>query len=589
MQLGRAERIFEEYTEVLRTVLVHGRGPRTAARGRAVKNIDRRTRAGAASVLGRSLGSAVRLVRQLVPDHAGRVGARPSLARRSEHERARRRLVAEIAQLEAEVERLHSMIISNAVPMRGDGARRSLKELLDASRQKRELAYEKRQELLRVERHLDRESRLRPLEPVRDRARAEGPVRLVQKGSPRGSGTRTERTVSVGRAARGSSRAQPERIAFDRLVQRLRDPDPDIRREAVLRLSALGSPEVPELLLTALDDQNDRVRLSALNALVGSNHRAAADAFRRYVQHENPALRLAALRGLASLDARYLPTAALVDRLEDPDPSVRRTAAELLGWRRHDRATSDIVHALALALHDDDRTVRAAAVQALGTLADDRGVLSLIQATLDVADDVRDVALGSLRAMVGGVVDRLSEGRSPAERAAALKEWWKTARADVCLAAHEGDVAVRRREVVGPPAPGPPVPVAPTQGAPSATAQGAAVRPSSTGAGAGPSAAAPRKEPPVAPDAAAAEATVRPETPVDPGEGMAAMPDESAEDFETMFMPGDEDATDAAGSGGSADAGAPEPQAEGADTEDAEEGAFEDLFGGGDEEKGGEA
>jgi HEAT repeat protein len=550
-----------------------------------VKNVDDKI-GSAAWMLGRSLGSAARLVRQLVPRRrffgGGSDAAESGSVALREYERTRRRLNLEISQLEVEIERLHSMITTSGVPMRGEGGTASLDELLDQSRQKRDLSHEKRQELARVERHISRERRLSPLEPPEvKRRRVEAAARRrstdrERQSSARSSTGRGASRAAVAKAVEGGSfgnRAQ--RLAFTRVTERLLDKDPDVRRDAVLELGRLGGANVPELLLSAVEDPSERVRLAALNALVGSNHSESAEAFRRYLHDKNPAVRLSALRGLASLNARLLPNADLIARLEDSDAAIRRTSANILGWRRDGVIGREVIHALALTLHDDDDDVRAAAAEALGNLGHHQGILSLINALEDPSAQVKEAADRALRSVLGEPFDRVGEGASGTARVTALKEWWKEARTDVYLASHVGELPIEG--VRGSPAAAPPTRVAEPPAAP-APAKKAASAAKPTERSAKVAAVAKPESAPDAKAGAAAQAVAAEKGAEQAVEAAEEPGDESSEDFESVLAGGEESAEQPEAAEAAKEAeGGEEAESEG------EEGAFEDIFGGGEE------
>lgn len=553
-------------------------------------------------LLGRSLGNAARFVRRLVPRRRGGDAAAESASPAlREHERARRRLALEIVGLEAEIERLHGMITSNATPLHGEGAGRSnLSELLDQSRQKRELLYEKRQALSRVERYIARERRLSPLEPPEVKARRSQVAQRVSVSGARRQAARsaapesTARQAAVARAVeRGSFGNRGQRLAFERNAQRLLDKDPDIRREAVLELSRIGGPDVPDLLLSAVDDSSERVRLAALNALVGSNHRASAEVFRRYLHDKNAALRLSALRGLASLNPRFLPNDELTTHLEDSDAAIRRTAANVLGWRRDGNIAPDVIHALTLALHDHEDEVRVAVAEALGNLGDHRGVLALINTLKDASTQVSEAAERALRAVLGEQVDGVGKGLSKPERVAALKAWWKEARPEAYLAAHAGELPAHAAEprpafaaerpaasvaaaAAAPAArvPAPPAPAAakPAAAPPAPAAAKPAVAPPAQ-APAAPRAQPVAEPPPAQPAVVASEPSPQESAAAVSEEPLPEGTEESGEEFENMFAAGAEQEAEGPSEGGE------EQPGEEAESEEGE-GGFEDIFGG---------
>lgn len=131
---------------------------------------------------------------------------------------------------------------------------------------------------------------------------------------------------------------------------------------------------------------------------------------RAALRDDDPALRLAALGALAR--AQSLDSPDLIDALRDPDPGVRRRAAELaasqvdevlgsalLGiledpeplvvemaaWALGERnAAPDVIEALShIAEHHEDPLCRESAVAALGALGDPAGLPAILRATTD--------------------------------------------------------------------------------------------------------------------------------------------------------------------------------------------------------------
>ncbi|MBA5861900.1 MAG: hypothetical protein GDA65_04210 [Nitrospira sp. CR1.1] len=85
----------------------------------------------------------------------------------------------------------------------------------------------------------------------------------------------------------------------------------------------------------------------------------------------------------------------LGELLADPDPEVRRTAAEALGKIGHQSASSGLIAALA----DRDHRVRAAAALALGRVSDGMGATPLVEHLADSSEPVRSasaLALGEM-------------------------------------------------------------------------------------------------------------------------------------------------------------------------------------------------
>lgn len=119
-----------------------------------------------------------------------------------------------------------------------------------------------------------------------------------------------------------------EKTAVPLLIDALKDPDADIRRDAAWNLGNLGDERAIPALTEALKDQDDDVRFHVA---------------RNLGKFEEPAVPF------------------LLDALEDPDEYVRRYAAWILGVIGDDRA----IPALETALNDPSEYVRKGAEQAL--------------------------------------------------------------------------------------------------------------------------------------------------------------------------------------------------------------------------------
>ena len=132
----------------------------------------------------------------------------------------------------------------------------------------------------------------------------------------------------------------------------------EIDRLARSRNVERGAPRLAELLGTA-PDANVRARAaSALAALSGPLSRAA---LARALGDSAPDVRVQAVRALRSVDgARAIPALGRV-LLSDPDSTVRRAAAQMLGSLQDPAATA----ALSVAVQDADALVRREITRAL--------------------------------------------------------------------------------------------------------------------------------------------------------------------------------------------------------------------------------
>ena len=121
---------------------------------------------------------------------------------------------------------------------------------------------------------------------------------------------------------------------------------------------ARGAPRLAELLGTASDSV---VRARAASALAALNGPLSHPALARALGDSAPAVRAQAVRALRSVDgARAIPALGRV-LLTDPDVTVRRAAAQMLGSLQEPAATS----ALSVASEDADAIVRREVTRAL--------------------------------------------------------------------------------------------------------------------------------------------------------------------------------------------------------------------------------
>ena len=90
---------------------------------------------------------------------------------------------------------------------------------------------------------------------------------------------------------------------------------------------------------------------------------------------------------------------ALIERLTDTHPSVRRAAAQSLGNLRARRAVSALIGALS----DKSREVRSAAAGALGNIEDSKAIPALVKVMGDESAEVREQAINALSRFEGEV------------------------------------------------------------------------------------------------------------------------------------------------------------------------------------------
>ena len=186
---------------------------------------------------------------------------------------------------------------------------------------------------------------------------------------------RVEATEALGRLK--SSEALPP------LLGCLRDDDKEVRAEAARALGQLGDPGGVEALVNALVEPDVGVRQAAVRALIKISPsweqlpaaKEAAPNVWAALRQKDPAVQFAAAEVLRRLgespsasppppDKREAAISTLIELLRDPDPDLRRTAAQSLTRLTARRAAAD----LEAALGDSDSTVRQAAATALKAL-----------------------------------------------------------------------------------------------------------------------------------------------------------------------------------------------------------------------------
>jgi hypothetical protein len=399
-----------------------------------------RARASGISDFARTLGFTVSLVGRLVPNPIKPDALRLPSGRKSRVDtsqglrRLREELMVEVTRLQARLDRLHERLATGVDPSVGMAA---VSSLVEQARAVRTQLDEKRDELVRIERHLTRERVLEPSDAYEAGQPQGAPppsqARALAEADP-GQQREKERRRSAKKIAKQAS--APDRYAkktLQRLSETLFDGDPHIRRESAQRLAEFGGAAATRLLQLALDDPHERVRLGALNALTLVDGPERVATFRRFLHDEGPMMRLAALRGLSAI-GRELKRSELLAALEDQDARVRMAAAGWLGARRDQAA----VRPLVFMLSDDDEEVRAAAAEGLGALGDDGAVLGLIRALGDESESVRAAVRWALRSLVGEEIESVGLELEGDARIAALKSWWSEARIATSVARTEG-------------------------------------------------------------------------------------------------------------------------------------------------------
>jgi HEAT repeat protein len=249
--------------------------------------------------------------------------------------------------------------------------------------------------------------------------------------------------------------------AAAQLAQAMRDPEPAVRRDAVLALGQLGKAAVPHLTL-ALQENDPNVRQAAASFLgsMGPEAAPAVPGLALALQDKEASVRVEAaiaLRRIGPRAAAAVP--ALIQSLEDPDPSVRSYASTSLSEIR-----SPNVWALVKLINQGDLNTRKAATKAL---VENYRALRLTAATFRKMAQSEDAAsrelaletLGILRADDDATLNTLStalKDLDPKVRLAAVKALlavsWKTQTAlpalTACLDDPSPDVRAAAKETL---------------------------------------------------------------------------------------------------------------------------------------------
>ena len=229
---------------------------------------------------------------------------------------------------------------------------------------------------------------------------------------------------SIGRAASPRRTARALRkldgisgnLALSEVLDRLDDPDPDVREEAARALGRIRAPESVEPLIQHLRDPGvddparcgqrpgpdrrragrARPRRRALEPHARDPRclRAALELIRKPRCRSAGAARV--LRALKEANGD-VPAAQIIERLDDPDPNVREEAARALGrLRPRGEVEPEVLEALVRHLRDQASKIRSEAALALGDLGDAKAIPALVECLSDPSVEVQDACARAL-------------------------------------------------------------------------------------------------------------------------------------------------------------------------------------------------
>jgi HEAT repeat protein len=234
--------------------------------------------------------------------------------------------------------------------------------------------------------------------------------------------------------------------AVEPLLQRLRDPDPSVRRFAVVALTEIGDPRAEEYLVGLLNDPDPAIRTYASVGLMNFGGRISVKLL--LASLNNPDTQWLAVRildkigrkdvdeligalkdektrwyaeqALTRLDGNVLPQ--LEERLKGSDAVLRGNVAQVMGAVKDRRAVAPLLDAiqaeddsglasasalirigdpaavepLVQLLENRSEQVRIYAAYALGGLKDRRAVPALVRSLADPSSSVRGIAAHAL-------------------------------------------------------------------------------------------------------------------------------------------------------------------------------------------------
>lgn len=179
------------------------------------------------------------------------------------------------------------------------------------------------------------------------------------------------------------------------LVERLRDRDPAVRREAIRALGELRAVEAVGDIAEAIEALSEWGNLLLVMALIRMGPESASRIGVLLGVSKSPAMTKALLQVTSRLGVAADP--AMIRTLAaHPDPEVRVEAVRVLGAVVPDGETSSVC---LVAMDDPEWPVRALAAWSLGRVGDERAIARLARAMGDPAYWVRyhvAVAMGAL-------------------------------------------------------------------------------------------------------------------------------------------------------------------------------------------------
>ncbi|MCE9545591.1 MAG: HEAT repeat domain-containing protein, partial [Planctomycetia bacterium] len=186
----------------------------------------------------------------------------------------------------------------------------------------------------------------------------------------------------------------PDPAIIPIVAQVIDDPDDEVRRIALETIIGRPEPACTDLMLKALaSSPRVDVRMLALLRFTRLPNPAALEPLAVAAKDEEDALRVQALQALAKIDGPRA-SALIAEALADPIPEVRLAAATLLGTRKDDPSEAAIIAALQ---SNPDVEVRRLAATRFQTIPTPKAVPALAVALKDVDDQLRLLTVQALQ------------------------------------------------------------------------------------------------------------------------------------------------------------------------------------------------
>ncbi len=175
---------------------------------------------------------------------------------------------------------------------------------------------------------------------------------------------------------------------IDDLIEKLKDPENEVRRNTAYRLGDIGDISAVPALIKALEDEDNEIRAVAAWSLGENGDPSAVPALIEALGDEDAEVKLKSVEAILKVGKPAVP--ALIELLEGG--KRRAFAAKALGKI----GDSSAVAALIMALEDNDWAVVRESIVALGEIKDKRAVPVLIDA-LEFGDSAgKNYAIQSL-------------------------------------------------------------------------------------------------------------------------------------------------------------------------------------------------